>query len=169
MSQRLGTPSDAAFEFAQRPPIGKDAAVVADEAFRVRAEIDLDSFYQRLVNETRRLMADLQQQGLSGQRLADAVTDGLKNLSDKPILDMGRASTSEAFNLGRNIAAQEDADAVASVVRSEILDENTCPTCELLDGLVVQMNTPEYFRNMPPNGCEGRERCRGFYLYRGVA
>jgi hypothetical protein len=153
----------------QKPPIGADAAIVTDEAFRIRAEIDLDVFYQRLVNETRRLITDLSQQGLTGDALASGVEDGLRNLSDQPIIDMGRASTAEAFNLGRNIAAQQNIDAIGGVVRTEILDENTCGPCELEDGGVFQMNTPEYFQHMPPNGCEGRERCRGFYMYRGAA
>lgn len=154
---------------AQKPPIGKDAASVTRQAFSVRAEIDLDSFYQRLLNETRRQMADLGQQGLTGEALAERLELALNNLSDTPIEQMGRASTSEAFNLGRNLAAQEQAPAIQEAVRSEVLDENTCDPCRLLDGTVVQMNSPEYFEFMPPNLCSGREQCRGFYLYRAAA
>ena len=114
-------------------------------------------------------MADLQQQGLDGEALAERLVLALDNLSDTPLEQMGRASTSEAFNLGRNLAAQEALPQIREVVRTEVLDENTCDPCWMLDGTVVEMNTEEYFRFMPPNQCQGREQCRGFYLYRAVA
>ena len=154
---------------AQKPPIGNDAAGVTRQAFSVKAEIDLDSFYQRLLNETRRQLTDLQQQGLEGDALAERLSLALGNLSDAPLEQMGRASASEAFNLGRNLAAQEVLPQIREVVRTEVLDENTCDPCWMLDGTVVQMNTEEYFRFMPPNQCQGREQCRGFYLYRAAA
>ena len=153
----------------QKPPIGEDAAGVTGEAFKVRTEIDLDSFYQRLLNEARRQMADLQQQGFGGGELADRLSASLNNLSDTPIEQMGRASTSEAFNLGRNLAAQGETGIITQVVRTEVLDENTCDPCRMADGTVVEMNTPEYFEYMPPNLCDGRDQCRGFYLYRASA
>ena len=154
------------FFMPQKPPIGNDAPGVTRQAFSVKAEIDLDAMYQRLLNEARRQMADLQQQGLDGDALAERLTLALDNLSDAPLEQMGRASTSEAFNLGRNLAAQEAAPQIREVVRTEVLDENTCDPCRRLDGTVVQMNSPEYFQWMPPNFCSGREQCRGFYLYR---
>lgn len=131
----------------------------------MRAEIDLSSFYNRLLNETRRLMTDYGQQGLEGQDLADAVEAGLRNLSDTPIDQAGRGATTEAFNLGRNLAAQRNAASIQRVVRTEILDENTCDFCESADGKTYDVNTPAYFENMPPNGCDGRDLCRGFYMY----
>jgi len=150
---------------AQKPPIGVDAAPVTTEAFQVRAEVDLSAFYQRLLNETRRLMTDLGQQGLSGPELADAVEAGLRNLSDVPLEQAGRGAVTEAFNLGRNLSAQRNAAAVQTIVRTEILDENTCDPCDSLDGFTTTVNGPGYFENMPPNHCAGRDLCRGFYAY----
>ena len=161
---------DQVLELALKPPIGKAAPRVTDEAFRATVAIDLDTFYTRLQNETRAALAEFQKQGLTGDALADAVEARLQGLSDKPIEAMGRASTSEAFNLGRNIAAQENLPLIKEVVRTEILDINTCFPCRMLDfsnsQITYEINTPEYFRDMPPNLCEGRDFCRGFYIFR---
>lgn len=150
---------------AQGPPTGEDAFDITSEAFRVRADIDLDAVYQRLLNETRRLLTDFQQQGLSGSQLADAVLDGLQSLSPGPVESIGRSASTEAFNLGRNVAAQKSADQIGRVIRTEILDTATCDPCRDLDGFQTTVNGPGYFENMPPNKCDGRELCRGFYLY----
>jgi hypothetical protein len=147
------------------PPQGPEAFPVTSEAFAVRAEIDLDAVYGRLLNEARRLLTDYSQQGLAGQELADAVDAGLRGLSDTPIDRAARGATTEAFNLGRNLAAQRNQAGIATATRSEILDDATCDPCRLLDGTVVALNTPEYFELMPPNACDGRELCRGFYVY----
>ena len=150
------------------PPTGPAAASSTQQAFQVTASIDVDEILSRLVNETRRLLSDLQQQGLTGDALARAVQDGLKSLSDTPIEQAGRGAATEAFNLGRNLAYQEHPE-VKEVVRTEVLDENTCEYCAAVDGKVVQMNSPEYFEFMPPNGCHGRDLCRGFYYAAGGA
>ena len=147
------------------PPEGPQAFEVTSEAFAVRAEIDLDAVYSRLLNETRRLLTDFSQQGLSGEALADAVDSGLSGLSDVPIEQAARGATTEAFNLGRNLAAQRNEAAIARVVRTEILDENPCDPCRELDGFETTVNGPGHFEKMPPNSCRGRELCRGFYIY----
>lgn len=156
-------------EVAQKPPQGPGADRVTNEALKVRVNIDLNEFYSRLQSRTAQLIADFQQQGLTGQALADAVTDGLRTEFDTSIERAGREATNEAFALGRNVEAQARAADIGEAVRSEILDDNTCEPCSSLDGTVVQMNSPDYFRLMPPNLCDGREQCRGFYIYRAAA
>ncbi len=160
-------------ELAQKPPIGKAAFAVTDEAFRTTVEIDLDAFYTRLRAETLAAMKEFQQQGLTGKALADAVAQRLRSLSDVPLEAAGRQSTAEAFNLGRNIAAQERAAEIKEVVRTEILDANTCAACFLLDFSnsreTYVFNSREYFEFMPPRKCFGRTNCRGFYLFRSAA
>jgi hypothetical protein len=150
-------------------PIGPKAGRITADAHRVGVEIDLSELSGRLEREAMRLITDLSQQGLSGDELADRVAAGLMNLSDTPIQEAARGAASESFNLGRNLGAQEAVDQIATVVRTEVLDQNTCPPCERLDydnsGTVYEMNSPEYFRDMPPNQCDGRDLCRGFYLY----
>lgn len=147
------------------PPQGPQAFEVTSEAFQVRATIDLEAVESRLLNEARRLFTDFSQQGLAGEALADAVDAGLAELSDALLTRSGRSATTEAFNLGRNLAAQRNARTVGRAVRTEILDTETCDPCREFDGRAVTMNTPEYFELMPPNGCDGRELCRGFYIY----
>jgi hypothetical protein len=153
---------------AQKPPIGKDAFPVTEEAFRVRADIDLTDFYERFRKETLQQYTDLSQQGYRGEELADRIIAALNELSDRPIEESARGATTEAFNLGRNLEIQKAPALVGEVVRTEILDGNTCEPCRLLDGAVYQVNSPEYFQDMPPNHCDGRDFCRGFYLVRAA-
>ena len=150
-------------------PIGKDAMKVTNGAHRVGVEIDVSELGGRLEREAMRLITDLTQQGVTGTDLADRVDAGLMALSDTPIAEASRGASSESFNLGRNLAAQDAADQIGEVVRSEILDQNTCEFCRAADGTVTEFNTDEYFRMMPPNGCHGRELCRGFYIYKRAA
>lgn len=154
---------------AQKPPQGPTAVTVTDEALRLRATLDLSEFGNRLQNEAARLLADYQQQGLTGDALADAVTADLESLFDPAFERAGREATNEAFNLGRNVEAQARQASIGTVVRTEILDDNTCPPCRALDGFTTTLNGPGYFENMPPNGCDGGEQCRGFYIYEAAA
>lgn len=146
-------------------PIGPQAPGITADAHRIGVEIDISELAGRLEREALRLINDLSQQGLSGNELADAVADGLKSLSDAPVDRAARGAASESFNLGRNLEAQRRLGDIQQVVRTEVLDENTCPPCYELDGKIETMNTPEYFENMPPNKCDGRTLCRGFYIY----
>lgn len=150
-------------------PIGKNALKVTNAAHRVGVEIDVSELGSRMEREAMRLITDLTQQGVTGKELADRVDAGLMSLSDRPIADAARGASSEAFNLGRNLSAQEAASKIGKVVRSEILDQNTCDYCRAVDGQTVEFSSDEYLRLMPPNGCEGRELCRGFYVYERAA
>lgn len=150
-------------------PIGPQAPGITGDAHRVAVEIDVSSLATRLETEALRLVNDLSQQGVSGEDLARQVSDGLRSLSDAPVDKAARGAVSESFNLGRNLEAQRRAAEIGDVVRSEILDENTCPPCRQLDGAVYEINSAEYFEHMPPNDCDGRELCRGFYIYRAAA
>lgn len=156
-------------DLAEQPPEGPAAPVVTSSAYEVRASLDLSTVYDRLLSETTRLLEDFSQQGLTGQALADAVVSGLKDLGDTPIEEAGRGAATEAFNLGRNLAAQANAGQIQEVVRTEVLDSNTCDPCASLDGFTTTVNGPGYFENMPPNACNGGDLCRGFYLYRSAA
>lgn len=150
-------------------PIGPNAGQVTADANRIAVEIDISSLATRLQNEALRLINDYSQQGLSGPQLAEAVAAGLRNLSDAPVDRAARGAAGESFNLGRNLEAQRQADQIGEVVRTEILDQNTCEPCRALDGKVVEFNSPDYFEFMPPNQCDGRDQCRGFYIYRSAA
>lgn len=146
------------------PPIGPEAARVTADAQRVAVEIDLSEVAGYLEREALRLINDLSQQGIEGEELIRRVQEGLRALSNAPIDRAARGAVGESFNLGRNLEIQRRADEIGSVVRTEILDKNTCGPCRQLDGRVVEVNTPEYFELMPPNKCDGWEQCRGFYM-----
>lgn len=148
-------------------PIGPDAIAVTENAHRVAVDIDVSGLSTRLENEAMRLIKEGTNAGLQGQELTDFVDKGLKALSDAPIDKAGRGAASEGFNLGRNLEAQRRQGEIGEVVRTEILDANTCPPCRRLDGQRFRFNSPEYLANMPPAKCEGRELCRGFYIYLG--
>ena len=163
-------------------PIGPDAPDVTADAHRVAVEIDVSETTGRVEREALRLISDLSQQGLEGEALADAVSQGLGDLSDAPLRKTARGAVSEGFNLGRNLEAQERIEEIQEVVRVEVLDRDTCTEkrhgdgvarCFELDfsksGTVYQVNSPEYFEFMPPNKCDGRIFCRGFMLYRRAA
>lgn len=177
---------------AQKPPKGRDTRPVTSEYLKAKVDIDLRDFYTRLQNRAVELMADAQQRGLAGDDLAAYVTDGLKALSTVPIEQAGRAATSEAYNLGRNMEAQRRLPEIGEAVRSAILDERTCSHCIALDGAVVEINGPiveisaegeqlmrdngidpdgpdAYFALMPPNFCKGEDYCRDEFLYRRAA
>jgi hypothetical protein len=156
------------------PPIGTDAAGVTASAHQLGAGLDVGDLITRLEREALRLIQDLSQQGLEGDALADAVGGGLRDVATGHVDRAARGATSEAFNLGRNLGAQDQAEKVKRVVRSEVLDLATCTEkrhgdgvdrCAELDGNVYEFNSDEYFKHMPPNDCDGREQCRGFYIF----
>jgi len=154
---------------AQAPPKGPKASIVTEEAIRVRASIDLAEIVSRLQNEDARLIADYSQRGLTGPALANAVTSDLEAMFGTSLERTGREATHEAFALGRNLEAQSQADSIGGVVRSAILDENSCPPCVGLDGQTYTFNSADYFNDMPPNHCDGGEQCRCLYIYRSAA
>jgi hypothetical protein len=162
-----------ALALADQPPVGPAAPAVTANAYEVRASLDLNAMYDRLRSETLRLLEDLSQQGLSGQELSDAVVNGLKGLSDTPIDEAARGGATEAFNLGRNLGIQDSADKVSEVVRTAVLDQNTCDNCDRLDGFTTTVNSADYFAKSPPivagpDACDGWDLCRCFWLVRAA-
>lgn len=173
---------------AQKPPKGRDARHVTGEALSAKVDLDVRDFYTRLSGRAAELLADAQQRGLTGDELAEYVVSGVRDLSDAPIEAAGRAATSEANNLGRNLEAQRRAPEIRYALRSAILDRATCDNCIALDGTVVEMNGPvvtispegeqllrdngvdpsspdAYFALMPPNFCLGEDLCRDELIY----
>lgn len=146
------------------PPIGPQANQITADAHRVAVEIDVSEIASRLEREALRLVSDLTQQGVSDDELVRGVQDGLRSLSDAPVQRAARGAVGESFNLGRNLEFQRRVNDIARVVRTEVLDRETCPPCRELDGLTFSVNSHEFFEFMPPNKCNGWEQCRGFYI-----
>jgi len=161
----------------QAKRLGKHVALQADPTTRGKAvsfansqaevlvNVDLNSLANRLQNRTVAEFNRLFSQGLKPGEIAKQLDLFLKSISDRQIAEMARASTSTSFNLGRNIAVQDLKGTLKpTAIRTEVLDKNTCTPCRALHGKKVIIGSDEYLENLPPAFCEGRKRCRGFYL-----
>jgi hypothetical protein len=52
-----------------------------------------------------------------------------------------------------------------TVVRSAVMDQNTCEPCNALDGARYVYGSDVYYQDMPPNWCDGERMCRCVYIY----
>jgi len=129
--------------------------------------VDLDASYGRLLNQTRTLLVDNLQKGLSGEELAAAMEAGLTDLGDTLINQMGRggqppklSTSAETWRLKRFRSTSRSAferkystSHLPSVreagwVRwSSSIRTTTSTTCR-------------------PTTVMGESFCRGFYLFR---
>ena len=130
------------------------------------AGINVGQLWDRMRDEYLAEWERLNRQGLSIDEIDKELRVFMAKLSDKPLEDLARKSAAVAYNQGRAAAiltALDDGE-VQFAVRSEYLDENTCPPCADLDGLTVDVGTPEFEEFMPPAKCDGGDRCRGYYI-----
>lgn len=152
------------------PTTRRSAISFANTQAEVLVEVDVKAIVDRLQAQTVEQYNQLLLQYQNPAQIAEALDAYLSGISDTQLLQMARGSTSTAFNLGRNVGIQESkANLEPYVVRVEVLDENTCEVCEdylrrMENGEKFLINSREYFSNMPPAGCLGRENCRGFYV-----
>lgn len=153
--------SDRCGDFADAPTAIGTRVGLTDGAHSVTGEIDVSNLATRLETEAAQLIHEHSQRGLSGEALAEAVSARLRDL---PISEQGAGETAPEINLQGKLYAQDRFLEEHEVVRSEVLDENTCASCRELDGTVYTIDSPEYVVHMPPNDCEHGELCRGFYL-----
>ena len=140
------------------------------EAFRqetrVLASLSVGQLWDRLLNEFLQRKAELDRQGLPTAEVEREMAAFLDGLSDRPIEDLARTTSGVAYNEGREaelLTANEQGKA-SFVVRSEILDRNTCEPCSRLDGSVFEIGSADFHKFQPPAECLGRDRCRGFYV-----
>jgi hypothetical protein len=137
----------------------------ANDQNEVLVDLDITQLAQRLQGQTVAEYNRLVAQGLSREEIADGVREFLTSITDREAKDMARTSTATAFNLGRNVAVEELKEELQPIViRTEVLDKNTCPPCRKLHGKRVRIGSKDYLRFLPPSFCDGRHRCRGFYL-----
>jgi hypothetical protein len=142
--------------------------VTFDGQVEVLATMDVGQMWDRMLGEYLGHWTQLERQGLSAAEMDAEMRAFMQGLSDKPLERLARQSAGVAYNQGRSaeiLSAAEDRG-VQFVVRSEILDINTCPTCENFANSppVVEVGTPEYDQYMPPSYCDGGLQCRGFYV-----
>ena len=130
------------------------------------AGVNVGQLWDRMRGEYLARWEQLNRQGLSVDEIDKELRLFMGKLSGKPIEDLARKSSAVAYNLGRSAAiltAFDDGE-VEFVVRSEVLDENTCPPCADLDSETFDVGTPEFEEFMPPAKCDGGGRCRGYYI-----
>ena len=136
------------------------------EQVEILATMDVGKMWDRYLGEFLAEWERLNRLGLAEAEMERSMMAFMDELSTKPLEDLARQSSSVSYNAGRSkeILAQFNDGAATFVVRSEILDNNTCATCADLDGSVIDIGTPEYDYFMPPAHCSGGDRCRGFYV-----
>jgi hypothetical protein len=105
----------------------------------------------------------LDRQGISDAEMEAELQAFMDGLSTKFEDDLARKASSVAYNQGR-AAEVLSSNQVDFVIRSEVLDANTCQTCAGLDGAIVEVASDDFQALMPPALCEGGDRCRGFYI-----
>jgi len=147
--------------------MGVERAVVSyGEQVEILATMDVGVMWDRYLGEFLGEWERLNRMGLSEAEIERAMESFMTELSGKPLDDLARQSSSVSYNAGRSdeiLRSFNDGEA-QFVVRSEILDNNTCVTCGDLDGAVIEIGTSEYDLFLPPAHCEGGDRCRGFYV-----
>lgn len=72
----------------------------------------------------------------------------------------------EALNIGRETAANQNADDIHRVRYTSLMDRASCGPCELADGTVTELGSDQYRALNPPNPrCQGGPRCRCIWVY----
>jgi hypothetical protein len=142
------------------------AVVSYGEQVEVLATMDVGAMWDRYLGEFLGEWERLNRLGLPEAEVERSMQAFMDELSSKPLDDLARQSSSVSYNAGRSdeILRTFNEGEATFVVRSEILDNNTCPTCADLDGAVIEIGTPEYDLFLPPAHCDGGDRCRGFYV-----
>jgi hypothetical protein len=152
------------------PDTRRAAVSFANQQAEVVIEVDVKAIVDRLQAQTVEQYNQLLLSAKTPTEIAKGLDAYLAGISDQQLLEMARGSTGTAFNLGRHIGIQElKKDLNPYAVRAEVLDVNTCEVCEAYvtradRGEKFLINSREYFANMPPIGCLGKEKCRGFYV-----
>ena len=139
---------------------------VFEESAETLAALDVGKMWDRLLGEFLDRWVQLDRQNLPDDELEAEMQVFMDGLSDKPVEDIARKSSSVAYNEGRRaeILTALDQGEANFAIRSEILDERTCAECARLDQTVVEVGTPQFDQFMPPAFCLGGDRCRGFYV-----
>ena len=133
------------------------------EHVEVLSTMDVGQMWDRLLGEFLGEWARLERANLPPAELDRRMTAFMEGLSEKPLADLARKSSTVAYNKGRSAEILEQA--IEWVIRSSILDPvRTCRPCELLDNEPFMVGTSEYFANEPPLQCLGGDRCQCFYI-----
>lgn len=147
-------------------PFKRQIAAFGEQA-EVLATMNVGALWDRMLGEFLAEWARLDRQALDPAAMERQLLAFMEDLSDKDIEDLARKTSSVAYNYGRSaeILSAAMTGEVQFAVRSAILETGvTCDACWNLDGLIVDVDTPEYKEFHPPAKCLGLDRCRCFYV-----
>lgn len=140
-------------------PIGEDT----EEAVRFLQNLAIAASGIIMTRLRDQALKEVLDQMRRGQADAAAVRRILEELSPKLLAAEGMKTVMTAFNLGRKVQAERSKP--GRVIRSEVLDVNTCEPCAAADGRTAERGTAAYdFLSSPPypdceaapvNGCRG--------------
>jgi len=82
-----------------------------------------------------------------------------KDIRDSELRTASSAQVGEAINKGRELSANKKGVNLAQF--SGILDDYICPLCERLDGLIIELDNPDYDRFTP----QLHHNCRCLWVY----
>lgn len=144
-------------------PQGDKALGVTLANSEAEVTLALDTVVGALTQQFIEELLSQSRQGVETSEIVAVLEAVLGSLKGRTAQRESRKLAGLTFNQGRNVEIQLREDQIAFVVRSEVLDEQTCAPCSYLDSRKFLVNTPEYWENMPPAKCEGTIQCRGFY------
>lgn len=102
---------------------------------------------------------DLEKDGLAGDDLEEGVSDALQSAPDGVIDRIAAEAGRQAVAGGRMRAFERNSDDLERIVRREVMDGNTCETCQEGDGR--EWSSWDDVDWHPGDDCEGGDACRG--------
>jgi len=136
------------------------------EEIHTLATLNVGQMWDRHLGEFLNEWTRVSRQNLPAAEMESHMEAFMRNLSSNHEIDLARKSAGVAYNQGRNAETltAKDEGLAEFAIRSAILDQATCGPCDLLDNEAFEIDSSEYFANLPPAQCLGGDRCRCFYV-----
>ena len=146
----------------------QDRAKILRSILETTVSLDIDRLWAQMLGVALDAWLAGRRAGISEdtEAMLEQIERELDRLSDRLLEDLARKSSAISYNEGRAAAilTANDVGAVDFVIRSELLDGETCEPCARLDSTVIAVDSDEFFDLMPPSHCEGRGNCRGIFI-----
>ena len=139
------------------------------DALKVYAEMSVQKLAQKLIDNLKMIII---QQKTFGDVDKYEIKDKLETLSKNDFADQMMQNVNRSFGTGRDSEALKNKDGIGRILRSEVMDQNTCGPCSKLDAASMSAGgfSPDDpivddFLGGPYIDCEGGFRCRGINIY----
>jgi len=135
------------------------------KAIRKIADLSVSTLEDKLYSVWKKEMI---RQKIVGHIDTRKLSDILVVLSTNDFKSEVYARASEIFGLARDSEAAQHQKEIEKIIRSEVMDENTCDECAQVDGMEFDFDSPEYdlFAGGGYIDCAGTsDRCRGMNIY----